>query len=436
MSDSAKLRAVDYQRLPWRAANTLLRGVRHIGLARFPIETDMLLDTARQRTGLDDFGDPRFLEPMRVLVDGINREADPNPLGRVLGRISLLRLLEGRLRAQDLFKRHPEILQRSMPEPVVVVGLGRSGTTRLHRLLAADERFLHLKSWESVYPVPTEACFAAREAGLPDPRIEQVDKALRGVLYLSPQVAAVHPLETMGVEEELGLLQHAFTTQLFELLNELPTFAEYIMTHDQRYAYEYMVELMKLISWFRNDPQDKPWVLKTPQHMQDTDSLLHVFPGARLVCPHRDPIKAVGSVCSTAWNSLVRDNDSVDPHSVGRHWLDKTERMLHKNFSDRQLCPPQNQYDVLYADISADWQRAMQGVYDFLDMPFTEQAKTGMAAWLEKNNQHKHGAHKYSLAQFGLDREEVDRRLMFYRERFAIPYETKNPHVAPKKEAE
>ena len=52
-----------------------------------------------------------------------------------------------------------------------------------------------------------------------------------------------------------------------------------------------------------------------------------------------------------------------------------------------------------------------------------------MQAWLDSNAQHKHGAHKYSLADFGLDKDEVDQRLMFYRERFAIPYETKNPHL-------
>jgi hypothetical protein len=62
-------------------------------------------------------------------------------------------------------------------------------------------------------------------------------------------------------------------------------------------------------------------------------------------------------------------------------------------------------------------------------MPLTEQARTAMQAWMDSNSQHKHGAHKYSLANFGLNRDEVDQRLMFYRERFSIPYETKNPHA-------
>ena len=208
------------------------------------------------------------------------------------------------------------------------------------------------------------------------------------------------------------------------------------MTHDQTAAYEYMVVLLKIISWFRNDPQDKPWVLKTPQHMQDLDALLHVFPKAKLICSHRDPIKAVGSACSMTWNAIVRDSDTVTADWVGQEWLNKTERMLRKTIRVREeIAPGQNQYDIQYADISADWERAMRGVYDFLAMPFTDGTQAAMQTWLDGNRQHQHGAHQYGLEDFGLDRDEVDRRLMFYRERFNIPYETINPHATTNKQS-
>jgi hypothetical protein len=371
------------------------------------------------------------MDALQYLLEATEAEADLNPLGRFFTRGSYLRLLKHRLYVQDLLTRHPEILQRHMPDPVVVLGLGRSGTTRLHRLLAADPRFLHLKSWESIFPVPTPECFAARAAGKPEPRITALDQALKAVMYMSPQVAAVHPLETLAAEEELGLLQHAFSSQIFELLTRVPSFGKWLEQHEQHAAYEYMVVLMKIISWFRGDSQDQPWVLKTPQHMQDLDALLHVFPNAKLVCSHRDPVKAVGSVCSTAWNAMVRDCDNLDPHAVGRHWMDKTEWMLHKTLRIRaEQVPARNQYDIQYADISANWENAIQGVYNFLDLQFTDAARTGMQAWMDRNRQHQHGAHKYSLSDFGLNAQDVDRRLMFYRERFNIPYETTNPNIA------
>ncbi len=431
MSDGRQLRATDYHRAPLRALNTVLRGASALGLAKFALDRDTLVATARKATGLRDFGDDSFFDPMQRLIGALEEEADLNPVGRFMNRTNILRLLKHRLYAQDLLTRHPEILKRHIPDPVVVVGLGRSGTTRLHRLLAADARFLHLTSWESVFPVPYPDCFAARAQGRTDPRIIALDQGLKAVMYMSPQVAAVHPLGTFEVEEEVGLLQHGFSSQIFEIQAKIPSFAEWLMTHDQFAAYEYMVVLMKIISWFRNDPEDTPWVLKTPQHMQDLDALLHVFPNASLVCSHRDPIKAVGSICSTAWNAMVRDSDHMTAIWLGPQWLSKTERMLQKTLRVRaEMVAPQKQYDIQYADITADWQSALQGVYDFLNLPFTDAAKKNMQAWLVRNGQHKHGAHKYSLEDFGLTTQEVDRRLMFYRERFNIPYETKNLHIA------
>ena len=131
------------------------------------------------------------------------------------------------------------------------------------------------------------------------------------------------------------------------------------------------------------------------------------------------------------WNAIVRDSVSVTPEWVGQEWLKKTERMLEKSLQVRATTvSDQNQYDVLYADITADWERAMQGIYDFLGRPLTPDTRIAMQGWLDSNRQHQHGAHKYSLTDFGLDPQEVEQRLMFYRKRFNIPFESTNPHTA------
>ena len=303
--------ATAYHRLPLRLLNRLLRVANACGLARVSLDADEMMEAVRRETGLSDFGDPRFLEPYNLLCQSLNAEADLNPVGRLLTRVSMLRLLRHRLWAEALIKKHPEILEREIKAPVVIVGLARSGTTRLHRLLAADPGFVHLKSWETVNPVPWPDSYGAER----DPRITSIEKALKAVLYMSPQMASVHPLGAHEVEEEVGLIQHAFSSQLFEMMAYVPSFADYLMKHDQTYAYEYMVRLMKIVSWWRGD-DDRPWVMKTPQHMQDLDSLMKVFPDARLICSHRDPIKAVGSVSSMGWVSMVRDTDSLDPHWI------------------------------------------------------------------------------------------------------------------------
>ena len=162
MTTNKKLQAIDYQRTPMRLLNGALRGAGALGIARFDLNPSALIAAAKKKTGLTDFGGDSFLEPMKLLVQSLENEADLNPLGRFMSKSSILRLLTDRLYAQDLVKRHPEILARSMPDPVAIVGLARSGTTRLQRLMASDSNFLHIKSWESVYPVPYPECFTAR----------------------------------------------------------------------------------------------------------------------------------------------------------------------------------------------------------------------------------------------------------------------------------
>lgn len=415
-----------YQRLPIRILNGLLRGLNQLGIAKIDLSPESVIIEAKKQTGLNDFGENRFQEPLSLLTHALETEANLNPTGRFINRMSMIRILKHRLWVEDLLTKHPEILERKISAPIVIVGLARSGTTRLHRLIASDPQFAHLKAWETVNPVPFPESYEAKSKSSFDPRITNIEQALKAILYLSPQIAAVHPLGAHEVEEEIGLLQHAFSSQIFEIQATIPSFAEWLMTTDQIYAYEYMLVLMKIIGWFRGDPEEKRWVLKTPQHMQDLDALLQVFPDAKLICSHRDPIKAVGSACSMTWNAIVRDSDNIDPLWVGREWFRKTERMLKKTMRIREeMATKENQYDVLYANINEDWKNEIQGIYDFLGLDLSDQAIHAMQTWRAKNAQHKHGKHKYSLADFGLNEKEVDQRLMFYRDTYKIPYENK-----------
>lgn len=430
MNTKSLPKAVSYHRAPMRLLNGVWQGLNTVGIAKVNLNESALIAQAKKETGLASFGDEAFMEPMRILLNSLETEADLNPVGRFLNRVNILRLLKHRLYAAELIKQHPEILERKMPTPIVIAGLARSGTTRLHRLLASDDRFLHMKAWESVNPVPYPESFSARDAGKVDPRISSIEQGLKAVLYMSPQIAAVHPLGAHEIEEEIGLIQHGFSSQIFEVQARMPTFSEWLMTNQQHAAYEYMVLLMKIISWYRDDPEDKPWILKTPQHMQDLDSLMHVFPDAKVIFPHRDPVKCVGSACSMAWNAIVRDSSSITAEWVGQEWFNKTERMLKKTIRVRdEMVPKNNQYDVQYADIGSNWLNPVEGIYQFLEMPLLEKTKMSMQAWLDSNEQHKHGAHKYKLTDFGLNNDEVDQKMMFYRERFNIPYEVKNPNI-------
>lgn len=417
-----------YHRLPVRLLNTMLRGFWRvgIGIGKTDLSAASLISTAQKATGLTDFGEPAIDENLRRLLHATDTEADLNPVGRMLTRQSYLRLLKHRLWAQALFKRHPEIDARELAAPVVVVGLARSGTTRLHRMLACDSQFNSLRTWESLNPVPWPQCFGADGKSVsPDPRVKNTEDGLRFVIWMGPQIEAVHPLGAHEIEEEVGLLEHAFSSQLFEVIRKLPGFGAWLMQNDQTYAYRYMARLLKMIEWFRNEPPQKPWVLKTPQHMQDLDALLNVFPHAKLLFIHRDPVAAVGSACSMTWNALVRDTDSITPQWVGNEWLHKTDAMLRKTIRLRARIPAAQQIDIYYDDMNKDWRSVVRRIYDFTGMALSQQTLDAMQAWLAQNKQHKHGAHVYQLEDFGLTPAAVEQQLSHYRDKYQIPRETK-----------
>ncbi|MBK6738430.1 MAG: sulfotransferase [Haliea sp.] len=245
----------------------------------------------------------------------------------------------------------------------------------------------------------------------------------------SPQVAAVHPLGTFEVEEEVGLLQHAFSSQILKSRPSFPTFAGWLMTHDQHATYEYMVVLLKIISWFRNDPRTNRGCSKRRSTCR-ASTLLHVFPNAKLVCSHRDPIKCVSSICSTAWNAMVRDSDMTSRHSGwdrngsaanGTHGAQNPARARAGTTTEsvrHSVC----RHHCQLAGRDAGSTRS-----SICRLP-TEARSACSAGWTATRS--TTSAHKYSLAVFGLDTGGGPAVAVLPRALQYPGHERKNPHLA------
>ncbi len=86
------------------------------------LSEESLIAAARQSTGLTDFGDEGFRDGLRVLVETY-QSVGLRPGGRKLTRGRLIQLLCNRLRVEQAFRRHPEILEREIRSPVYMTGL-------------------------------------------------------------------------------------------------------------------------------------------------------------------------------------------------------------------------------------------------------------------------------------------------------------------------
>jgi hypothetical protein len=95
------------------------------------LEYDALLDEARRRAaGRDDFGDGPFLEPLRLLLDSLAKDARLNAIGRVIAWERVLGHTVNRLSCVADCKRHPEIAKQEIVRPVFLIGMPRTGTKR------------------------------------------------------------------------------------------------------------------------------------------------------------------------------------------------------------------------------------------------------------------------------------------------------------------
>jgi hypothetical protein len=410
------------------AANRALGWLQGAGLASPDLTVDGLLAEARRRAGCWSFGDDTLADRLRLLVDAVLAEARLHPLGRWMFRENQLRLLVNRLRMEDDWARHPELADVPVERPVFVVGLQRTGTTVLHRLLASDPARRFLPSWEAVNiaPVPRRGNGGRRRgggngAGDPDPRLGTARFAERALRYMAPDFFAIHPVEAEAPEEDVLLFEYALWSTVPEAMMHVPSFAAWLERQDHTAAYRFYARALRYLQWQR---PGGPWVLKTPHHLEHLDALLAAFPDARVLQTHRDPTRVLASFCSMMSHSRGVFSDRVDPREVGRHWRAKAARMIERSTAVRDADRQGRFLDVHYGRLVADPLGELRRVYEFLGDPLTPAAEAAMRGWLRANPQHKHGRHRYRLEDFGLRRDDVARSFADYRARFGIPDES------------
>lgn len=396
-----------YRPWPVRALNGAASALRLDGRPR--LDRAALIAAAQRAEGLTDFGAPT-LDPLDVLLPSIEAEAHLHALGRRITFDRLVGVLRNRLRAQALFQATPAILERPVRAPIVITGLQRTGTTFLHRLIAADPGIRALRSWEALDPVPRPGSADGDTAR----RRRMARFAESGLRWMAPDFFAVHPVEADAPEEEVLLLDQSLLSTVPEATLRVPTFSAWLESQDQRPAYDTLRRLLQLL-----DAGERRWVLKTPHHLEWLDTLLDVFPDAIIVMTHRDPVTTLASFCSMVAHGRGVMSDAVDPAEIGGEWLRKVGRMMDRALDTRSRRGG-TFVDVQYADLMRDPMGEVARIYAAAGQALTPEARAAMEELRTTQTQDKHGRHAYALADFGLTDAMVAERFSAYRHRFGL----------------
>ncbi|WP_232716566.1 sulfotransferase family protein [Gordonia metallireducens] len=357
--------------------------------------------SAARAAGLEDFGDTDYLEPLGILLDSYRSEAGLTELGSKMFRFFLKGALVARLLSEASWKANPEHADVEITRPIFVTGLPRTGTTALHRLLAADPDHQGLEMWLAEFPQPRPP----RDTWADNPVYQQIQAGFEQHHVENPEFMGLHYMDAGEVEECWQLLRQSVTSISYESLAHIPSYSRWLAEQDWTPAYRRHRKNLQLIGL--NDP-GKRWVLKNPSHLFALDALMAAYPDALVIQTHRAPSTIIASMCSLAEHATPGWSTTFTGDQIGQDQLELWSRGLREFSRAREKYDPAQFLDIDFADLRSDPMGTVERVYAALDTPMSDAARAAVTALDEES---KSGArkpqHRYQLSDYGLDEATV-----------------------------
>ena len=384
--------------------------------AMVSLEPDELIETARRATGLDDFGAATWEEPFRRLTSALVDEASLHVLGRLLTRHDLLRHLQTRLLIVRAVAEDPAISDEQVTAPVFITGPARSGTSILQEVLAQDPALRAPLGWEMAHPFPPPT-------GEPDERAATAECEFDLWSDIQPEFRTVHELAARLPEECLWLFAPEFESGFWVTCANIPSFLLWRAGTEREPGYRTHRAMLQVL---QHGAPLRPWVLKSPVHVMQLEALFAVYPDARVIQTHRDPLRTVPSAISTVATGRWLRSDAVDLSQITASIAFGFTMMLNGIAAQRTAgrLPTAQIADLHYVDLLRDPIGAIAGVYETLDMAINDNSTARMRAYLDARPQDKHGTHRYSLADYGLDADTLRTQLEPYISTFQVEAES------------
>jgi Sulfotransferase family len=369
-----------------------------------------LIQTAKRRSGLDDFGEGDFFEALSRLLDSCQDEARLNLIGKIALKTDVLETLCARLQMEQDRQVYPDITHQQIREPLFIVGLPRSGTSVLHRLLAADLGHRSPLMWEVRSPSPPNRHDEKQ-------RIQRATQSCNFFNWLAPKFRYVHAVGAEIPQECVSLMTPTFLSDQFDAMYYVPSYRSWFFRQDLRPAYEYHRRFLQHLQFRR---AARRWILKAPTHMFAMPALLSVYPDALFVQTHRAPVDAMASVSSLVTILRSAFSDAVDPFIVCREAIDYWSETMEKFLRERDRLADNRICDIQYEEIRREPIRAVRRIYEFFGWSLSREAEQSMRVLIAGQAKRQSANHRYDLSQFGASADRVLSAFARYCERFGL----------------
>jgi hypothetical protein len=416
---NVETRSGGFAEVLYSAQQRLVGAVHHTGdflqaALSQPLAADELIALAQRRVGLTDFG-ASIEGPLQILVQDYQEEAELNLLGRITARWDTLRFLTNLLLLRDAEKRDPGILEQPIVAPIFITGLPRSGTTFLHKLLCEDPANRAVLCWETIFPLPAPGTMARS----PEARAAKVDRQLAAFARIAPEMPKMHPIDARSPQECSEIIAHVFRSLRFDTTHHVPRYRDWMDRTGFVEAFRFHKRFLQHLQ-HRKGPG--PWVLKCPDHVFALDALREVYPDARIVIMHRDPIEVLRSV--TRLTEVLRKpfTRRIDRLQIGRQvserWARGAEILLET--AERMRDAPAPIIHVTFRRFTDDPVGCVGALYGAFGLRFDAALAARLRDAVAAQPNGGYGQNRYRLEDYGLDPDAERRRYRDYTKYFQV----------------
>lgn len=373
------------------------------------VATD-LIETAKRRSHLNDFGEGDFFDALSRLLESCQDEARLNLIGKIALKTDVLETLCARLKMERDRQLYPNLARQEIREPVFIMGLPRSGTSLLHRLLSADPEHRCPLMWEVRSPSPPTRANEKR-------RIQKATQSCNFFNWLVPTFRYVHAIGAEVPQECVSLMTPTFLSDQFDAMYYVPSYRAWFFRQNLRPAYEYHRRFLQQLQFRRAAGR---WVLKAPTHMFAMPALLSVYPDALFVQTHRTPVDSMASVSSLVTVLRSAFSDAVDSLTVSREAIHYWSETMKKFLPERDRLANNRICDIQYDEIRREPIRAVRRIYEYFDWSLSREAERRMRALVASQAKRQSANHRYDLSHFGSSAGEVLSVFETYCQRFGL----------------
>ncbi len=363
------------------------------GFLRRPLVAEELIAVAQRRTGLTDFGEWQFIAPSRALLQACEGEAALGAFGRFALRWDVLRFLENLLQLRAAEKAS---IKPTIERPIFVTGLPRSGTSFLHTLLVEDAANAVPRCWQTIDPaVAGDAEGEARA-------ILKVNRQLKAFRRLAPDFGAMHPITATAPQECSEINAHVFASLRFDTTHHVPSYRTWLDATGHLEAYRFHRYFLEHLT--RRGKARHRWVLKCPDHVFALDEIQQVYPDARFVFVHRDPMRVLASVARLTEVLRQPFTRRLDRASIGRQVCDRWAIGAARIIAASQTLPEDRVVHIRYRELTGDPVGAVARLYEKFGLPFDASLEQRIRAYVAAKPNGGYGQMiRHRLEDYGID---------------------------------